>query len=161
MAIYGEFITARLQREIPYDVVVATAANVKVGQLVKLDNGAITEVNTLADATHLIAQSDMTMEYGHVPVEYRDYRYSPDVKLSLSPSSAIANFLGVYESKSKFPAAASGNNGKFAFAADEGKIYKSSGSAWADDSSNTTASLKKVAMFKLINKDDIITRTTY
>ena len=68
---------------------VATAANVKVGQLVKLDNGAITEVNTLADATHLIAQSDMTMEYGHVPVENRDYKYSDEVAATIAAAGPV------------------------------------------------------------------------
>ena len=81
----GEFRTAYLQREIPLDVAVVTATNLVVGELVKLTpaNGDvpayIESAANLADATHMIAQSDMTMEYGHVPVEYQDWRYSDKV----------------------------------------------------------------------------------
>lgn len=34
---------------------------------------------SLAAATHIVAQSDVTMENGHVPIERRDYRYFPTV----------------------------------------------------------------------------------
>lgn len=33
----------------------------------------------ITDAMYIVAQSDMTLEYGHVPVENRDYRYSDAV----------------------------------------------------------------------------------
>lgn len=156
MALFGEFITARLQREIPMEVAVGVAptAHVSVGQLVKLDNGVLKTVTSKDDATHIIAQSDMTMERGHIPVENRDYRYSDYVAGTVSDAS---NLLGVYK-KADFPAAASANSGKYAYASDEGKVYKSSGTAWAVDTT-ITVTTKKVAVFKIINKDDIIVKS--
>ena len=156
MALFGEFITARLQREIPMEVAVGVSptAHMRVGQLVKLENGVLKTVTKKDDATHIIAQSDMTMERGHVPVEYRDYRYSDYVAGTVSDTS---NFLGVYK-KADFPAAATGDNGKYAYASDEGKVYKSSGTAWAADTT-ITVTTKKVALFKIINKDDIIVKS--
>ena len=98
----AEFKAARLQREIPMDVKVSE--KLEVGALCAYTAGTntIAGATTIADATHIVAQSDMTMEYGHVPVENRDYRYSPGVAAS-------------------------------------------SGSA-----------VKKVALFKIINPDDVI-----
>lgn len=58
---------------------------VLVGDLVKLTPAAaavpayIERVTSLAQATHIVAQSDQTVGYGHVPVENRDYRYTPVV----------------------------------------------------------------------------------
>ncbi len=86
MAYYGHFKTAYLQKETIEDATVAAALN--VGQLVTLADGALTaaagasESAALGAATHIIAQSDQTLEYGHVPVENRDYRYSPVVAVS-------------------------------------------------------------------------------
>ena len=79
----AKFRTAYDQREVVIDAKVT--ADVTVGTLVKVTYGT---PNTIAaatgkdDATHIIAQSDMTMEYGHVPVENRDYKYSDVVKTS-------------------------------------------------------------------------------
>lgn len=87
----GHFITAYLQREIPMELAVVTtalteAAALEVGQLVKFtaSTGAnipakIEAAAGLTDATHILAQSDVTMNAGHVPVENRDYRYSNKV----------------------------------------------------------------------------------
>lgn len=56
-----------------------------VGDLVKLTPATgstpayIERVTSLAQATHIVAQSDQTVGYGHVPVENRDYRYVPVV----------------------------------------------------------------------------------
>lgn len=84
----GHFITAYLQREIPMDIAVKTTdltenGALEVGQLVKFvaSTGTnipayIEAVNTLDAATHIIAQSDVTMNAGHVPIENRDYKYS-------------------------------------------------------------------------------------
>lgn len=96
----GKFKTAYDQREIPVDIVVAGAADLKVGQLVTLEpadedapeyiypaTGA-DAATVLTNATHIIAQSDMTMEYGHVPVENRDYKYSDVVKRSNTDGAA-------------------------------------------------------------------------
>lgn len=118
----AKFKTAYLQREIPVEVAVIGSAALEVGQLVTLTptNGTnpdyiaaaagATEAAALSAATHIIAQSDMTMEYGHVPVENRDYKYSPEVAVTASSIS-------------------------------------------------TSSPKKKVALFKLINKDDVTTYT--
>ena len=118
----AKFKTAYLQREIPVEVAVIGAAALEVGQLVTLTptNGTnpdyiaaaagATASAALSAATHIIAQSDMTMEYGHVPVEDRDYKYSPEVAVTAGTIS-------------------------------------------------TSSPKKKVALFKLINKDDVTAYT--
>lgn len=95
----GEFKTAYLQHEVALDLKVKAAGGVAsgdtpstsqilhVGDIVKIVNnelqlvvsGAATE-GAIADPAlttdmYIVAQSDQTMEYGHVPVELRDYRY--------------------------------------------------------------------------------------
>ena len=95
----GEFKTAYLQHEVALDLKVKAAGGVAsgdtpstsqilhVGDIVKIVNnelqlvvaGAASE-NSIADPAlttdmYIVAQSDQTMEYGHVPVELRDYRY--------------------------------------------------------------------------------------
>ena len=159
MAYFAEFITARFQREIPMEVAVGVTPSsyLRVGQMVKVVDGVVKTLSASTipaaktEATHIIAQSDMTMEYGHVPIEYRDYRYSDQVKGTVSD---VSNLLGAYESKAAFPAAATGNNNKYAFAIDEQKVYKSNGTAWAADTGITVTS-KKVALFKILNTDDL------
>lgn len=114
----GEFKTAYLQREIPLRVAVVSATNLVVGELVTLTAGAdgkpdyITSAVSKSAATHIIAQSDMTMEYGHVPVEYQDWRYSDKVAPTVA---AVANIT-------------------------------------------TTTETKKVAMFQIVDKNDIIVK---
>lgn len=76
----AHFKTAYLQRELVLDVTLAK--DLKVGDIVTVADGAMSAVNSLADADYIIAQSDMTMEYGHVPVENRDYKYSDKVAAS-------------------------------------------------------------------------------
>lgn len=96
----GHFITAYLQREIPMDLAVKTsalteAAALEVGQLVKLvaSTGAnipayIEAAAGLSDATHIIAQSDVTMNAGHVPIENRDYKYSNKILGTITSAAA-------------------------------------------------------------------------
>lgn len=87
MAYKAQFKTAAGQKEVVLDCKVA--ADVAVGYLCKYDAAA----NSISASTSgtpvagdvIIAQSDMTMEYGHVPVENRDYRYNPKVAASTSP----------------------------------------------------------------------------
>lgn len=164
MGWFAKFKTAYLQREIPLDVVVSTDSYLRVGQMVKLDKDTISAVADATDkaaldsATHIIAQSDTTLEYGHVKVEDRDYRYFPNVEGSISPAAQAANFLGVYAKLSDAPTAAAGNKDKHILVLADGKVYtNTSGSAWAA-SSTVTAKLKKVALFKIIDKDDLIVR---
>lgn len=84
----AEFKTAYLQREVPLDLVVVVPAGqkLKVGDLVTVtpETDAVSaymqKATSLATATHIVAQSDMTLGYGHVPVENRDYRYNPEVE---------------------------------------------------------------------------------
>lgn len=78
----AHFKTAYLQREIVLDVKVN--ADMEVGDLVTLAEGEISakEAGPAAAGDLIVAQSDMTMEYGHVPVEQHDWRYSPKVALS-------------------------------------------------------------------------------
>ena len=79
----AKFKTAYLQREIPLDVTLTAA--VEVGDVVTVDayNAlALKAGDTVAVGDYIVAQSDQTMGYGHVPVENRDYRYSPAVAAS-------------------------------------------------------------------------------
>lgn len=90
----GSFKTAYLQHEIVEDVKVTAGKSqvLHVGDIVKITNGVLGLVlsasATSADAVsfpalttdmYIVAQSDQTMEYGHVPVEIRDYRYDDKV----------------------------------------------------------------------------------
>lgn len=89
----AKFITAYGQREIPMDVAVIGSTDFEVGQLVTLTakNGEVPAYIAAAASatagTHIIAQSDMTMEYGHVPVEDRNYTYSNKVKATATSAS--------------------------------------------------------------------------
>ena len=111
----ASFKTAYLQREINLDVDVVGSAALKVGDLVTLTDetstvqGYIRKAASLAAATHIIAQSDQTLAYGHVPVENRDYRYDPSVAVTVASAP-----------------------------------------------SSKTTTWKHVALYKIINKDDVI-----
>lgn len=92
----ANFKTAYLQREITVDAKAASSLELHVGDVVSGTTGAdgvvtIAARSNAAEATakssvalgdYIIAQSDMTMEYGHVPVENRDYRYDDKVSMS-------------------------------------------------------------------------------
>ena len=90
----AQFKTALGQKEVVLDCKVAE--DVAVGYLCKYD----ASTNTISASTSatpvagdvIIAQSDMTMEYGHVPVEKRDYRYDPKVAASASANKKVAVF---------------------------------------------------------------------
>lgn len=92
----AQFKTAYLQAAFPVDCVVVgsvnegvevTSANRKaaicVGDLVTLTaetgtvNAYIQKAASLAAATHIVAQADMTIGQGHAATDQRDYRYSP------------------------------------------------------------------------------------
>lgn len=103
----GKFKTAYDQREIALDIVVAGSADLHVGELaqyVAAANGKpayLTPAASAAVATHIVAQSDMTMEYGHIPVENRDYRYSDVVARSKTGNAAttVATLSSASETK--------------------------------------------------------------
>lgn len=82
MALMAEFKTAYLQREVALDAKVA--ADVKVGQVCTFANDTLTAAtgNTAAVGNAIIAQSDMTVGNGHIPIENRDHNYSDVVKAS-------------------------------------------------------------------------------
>ena len=96
----AKFRTAHSQREVVEDVAVIGTDNLEVGQLITLTPtdgtkpayiaaaAGATEAAALSAATHIIAQSDMTMEYGHIAVEDGDYRYSPKVAVTAASISA-------------------------------------------------------------------------
>lgn len=70
------------------------ASDLAVGQLCTYADGTLSAAtsNAVSTSNYIVAQSDMTMEYGHVPVENRDYRYSPVVKASTSVNKKVAVF---------------------------------------------------------------------
>lgn len=90
----AKFKTAHDQREIAMDVAVIGSTDLVVGQLVTLTAANdsvpayISSAASAAAATHIVAQSDVTMEYGHVPVEERNYAYSDKVKVTAASASA-------------------------------------------------------------------------
>lgn len=87
------FKTAFLQREIALQADVVGNSALHVGDYVKLTDGGTyvyIQKSTVANATHIIAQSDMTLEYGHVPVENRDYRYSDEVACTVAAAPGAA-----------------------------------------------------------------------
>lgn len=173
----GEFETAYLQREIPVDAAVMHGDGLMVGNLVKLVGATANTVpyivaatgnkpeDALADATHIIAQSDMTLEYGHVPVEVQDYRYKKTVACTVVPGTAGAAFLGVVATTAGIDAAVGGvaKVGDVVYVTADGKVYKctavkgAAASTWAVDT-GATVGIKKVALFALINKDDVIVK---
>lgn len=111
----ASFRTAYLQREVYLDCDVVGSAPLKVGDCVQYHEAtasaaAYIQKSTFANATHIIAQSDQTLAYGHVPVENRDYRYNPEVAATVASAPATA----------------------------------------------TTTTWKHVALFKIVNRDDII-----
>ena len=92
----AHFKTAYGQREIILDATVAV--EMKVGDLAKVTfdasgYAAVAKATGLSDATHIIAQSDMTMIHNKaVPVERRDYAYDPTVAASTSAKKKVAVF---------------------------------------------------------------------
>jgi allophanate hydrolase subunit 2 len=98
----AKFITGYGQREIPMDVAVIGSTDLEVGQLVTFTpaNGDVpgyiaaaagaTVEAVLSAATHIIAQSDNTLEYGHIPVENMNYAYSSKVKATASSATSNA-----------------------------------------------------------------------
>lgn len=86
----AHFKTAYLQREIPVQATVSE--ELVVGALCTFNGTAIAGASTAAVGNYIVAQSDMTMGEGHVPVERRDHNYSPKVAASTTPKS-VALFL--------------------------------------------------------------------
>ena len=89
----AHFKTGWMQKEQVLDVKVAT--DVKVGDMVALnpDGETLDKTMSLSSADYIIAQSDMTMEYGHIPVEQHDHRYSDKVAQSSTKKKVAVFFI--------------------------------------------------------------------
>ena len=89
-----------MQREIPLDVTAAAKLELKIGDVVAITSAGVVSAVTdnsggsgaakaaVVEGNYIVAQSDMTMEYGHVPVENRDYKYKDDVVLNTTAKKA-------------------------------------------------------------------------
>lgn len=87
----ASFKTGHSQREQVLDVKVS--ADLKVGDLVKVADGSMSKATNLSDAQYIVAQSDTTMEYGHVPVENRDWKYSDKVAASTTAKKVAVFYI--------------------------------------------------------------------
>lgn len=164
----AKFKTAYLQREVPIDAVVVAGDPLEVGEVVVVTAGSTGDylvqavsANTVeaakTAATHIVAQSDQTLEYGHVPVEYRDYKYSNEVVATIAGATPLPDFDGFFETAQALNAAmGNGTNGHTALVkVSEGVYTKYSSNGTAYSNANVTATTKKVALFAMINKDDV------
>jgi len=109
----ASFKTAYLQREVVEDFEPAATfpktvdsgydGKAHVGDVFYLNSGEFTRRESSVNAAtvkaavqvgdYVLAQSDMTMGYGHVPVENRDYRYSDEVKMTDGVVKKFALYL--------------------------------------------------------------------
>lgn len=172
----AKFKTAYLQREISTDVIIAGNMHVgELGVIVPATDKMPAIINKLAaadveaagkEANIIIAQSDMTMEYGHVPVEDRDYRYSDIVKSKVDNTIlSTANYIGVYDNVADLPKDTSVVDASIALVYTAPNTltkykYTKSTTAWAKASPEATFKIsdlvKKVSFFNIIDKTDII-----
>ena len=106
---FADLKTAYLQREVVLDVVGVASETMTVGQIFSMSGSQINPlvVGSGADASaaiasaigavttgmYIVAQGDQTMEYGHVPVEYADYKYDPKVYLTNGGAKKVAAFM--------------------------------------------------------------------
>lgn len=161
---FAEFKTAYLQRAIPLDAAIVDTG-LAVGALVTFGLSGTTPVLSaaadLASATHIIAQSDMTLiPEDHPKTDYRDYRYSDAVK-PLDASIKADTFIGAYATTSALPTAASTNVGKTALVLEDGKIYTSTAGgggsySWVAGASAVTLTPKHVSLYPLVDKNDVV-----
>lgn len=93
----GSFKTGLDQRAIKLKIAPKSTVTAHVGEIYKIDSsGELERVSSdgssqtqaaavaaakaaVAVGQYILAQSDMTMGYGHVPVEIRDYMYKDDI----------------------------------------------------------------------------------
>ena len=167
----AKFRSAYLQRELPMDAVVNVGDPLQVGAVVIVTPATdkvpayVTEVtaNSLAEAvelaTHFVAQSDETLEYGHIPVENRDYRYNPEVLPSINDTD-LPNFKGIFETADLLATGVdSPESGDTALVYKEDGVftkYAHNGEAWANANKDFTFGeiTKKVALFAI--DDDVV-----
>ena len=94
MAYKANFKTAFHQREIADTMKVN--ADGKVGYLYTIGTDTLMLLTTAPVAGTkyaMIAQSDMSLANGHIPVENRDYRYSDEIKASSAAPKRVAYFV--------------------------------------------------------------------
>lgn len=94
----AHFKTAWQQKEQVLDKKVNE--DVKVGDMVYVgvqedseQVDTLYKTNLLEKADYIIAQSDTTMEYGHIPVEQHDHRYSDKVARSTEKKKVAVFFI--------------------------------------------------------------------
>ena len=93
MAYKANFKTGWNQREIP--AMMKVTGDGRVGYLYEINEDTLTilAAEPTADKKYaMLAQSDSTLGYGHVPVENRNYQYSDEVKASATPK-LVAYFI--------------------------------------------------------------------
>lgn len=86
----AQFKTAYLQREIP--VFAKVAEKLEVGALCTFNGETVTGAETAVAGNYIVAQSDVTMGAGHVPVEHHSYVYDNTVAASAEKKN-VALFL--------------------------------------------------------------------
>lgn len=88
----AHFKTGHDQREIIVDAIVTE--ELEVGSICTYDASTkkLTGASAASNGSYIVAQSDMSLEYGHIPVENRDYRYSSAVAVSTTEKK-VALFL--------------------------------------------------------------------
>lgn len=95
------FKTGRLQRELLELLTPKDNLTAHVGDVFKVDsNGELERIESTTSAAdakskvlkdqYILAQSDMTLDKGHVPVENRDYRYNDTVVMKDSTPRRLA-----------------------------------------------------------------------
>ena len=105
---FADFKTAYLQREVVLDVIGLASETMTVGQVFSMSGsgivplvvgsqasaeGAVSAVlGSVAAGMYIVAQGDQTMEYGHVPVEYANYKYDPTVYITNGGTKKVAAF---------------------------------------------------------------------
>lgn len=159
---HAEFKTAYLQREVPVNACVAeTGLDVKAMVILTVaDTGkVITGTTDVTKATHIVAQSDVTMNGNHIPTDLGDYRYDP----RLIPMDAK---LKGYEADTTELAKRTQTNaavGDRAVVLADGKVYEcsavtASASTWAAASPAETIAdvTKKVALYPIYDVNDVI-----
>ena len=142
---------------------------VKVGDLVVLSPGSVNSIKrtlSLAAATHLVAQSDNTMEYGHIPVENRDYRYFPMVNGTGIINSLSANVLWAASGDYAVGRIIKNDSTSDITVATSSSATKTiaPGEVWyvATKTSTTSITLapftdvKKVNLYKIVDKNDVL-----
>ena len=78
----AHFRTGKDQYEIVLDAIVE--AELEVGTICSYNttDKKLTKASSASVGAYIVAQSDQTMEYGHIPVENRNYAYSSKVAAS-------------------------------------------------------------------------------